>query len=155
MIKNENYQVIFGSNTVLNSTGYIDLLKGTTDEPFKFSRDKYGNLILNCTIRDKKGKIVVELVDSIINHIDDDYEVDDFEEYHVKIINKSTKDVWLEFQEISANKVKLNGKFYVDGHKIVATDECLLIGGGMRICNTTKNNFDELVTFHKGGGMSI
>lgn len=158
-VKSKNYEVVFGSNTILNNDGNIDLLKGINQEPFKFKEDNNGDLVLSCTLRDQNGDTVVELSDSVLQHMNsDEYYIDLFENFdlvRIMLINKFTGCIWLDFEEMGPNKIKLNGKFYVDGQKLVATDECLTINEGTRLSHNIKQNFRELITLHKGGGISF
>jgi hypothetical protein len=154
-----NYKVVFGSNTILNSDGDIDLLKGINQEPFIFKLDRNDRLVLSCALRDQNGNIVVELKDSILQHINsDEYYIDMFENFdlaRIMIINKFTGCIWLDFNEIDSNIIKLNGRFYIGDHKIVATDECLSINDSTRLSHNIKSNFNELITLHDGGGISF
>ncbi|MCE7698395.1 MAG: hypothetical protein K8E24_006010 [Methanobacterium paludis] len=121
-MKEKSYGVIFGSNKLDNCKGVFYAVKTDNDEEdITFREGEDGKIVLNCTMKDEEGNIVAKIENSNVN-VGKDYDLKEGNPITVK--NKSGE-VWLDFEEIGSNHFKLNGKFYIFGHEIVATDETL------------------------------
>ena len=131
----ESYEVIFGSNKLNNCKGVFYAVKTDIDEEnITFSEGKDGKIVLNCTMKDEEGNIVAKIENSNVN-VGKDY---DLKEGNPITVTNKNGEVWLDFEKLGSNHFKLNGKFYILGHKIVATDETLFYD----TAEIGKNNFD-------------
>ncbi len=118
----ESYEVVFGSNKLTNCKGVFYAVKTDIDgDNITFSKSEDGKIVLNCTVKDEKGNIVAKIENSNVN-VGKGY---DLQEGNPTTVTNKNGEVWLDFEELGSNHFKLNGKFYILGHKIVATDETL------------------------------
>ena len=135
-IEAENYEVVFGSNLISECGRVIEIVgKGMNKQIIRFREGEDGKILFNCTVKDQEGETVAKVANSIIQHVMKGYQAEITDD-GIKIINKSTGDIWLEFSYMSPRKFKLNGIFFLPGHKIIATDNYLEINTN-RISNCT------------------
>jgi len=135
-IEAENYEVVFGSNLISECGRAIEIVgKGINKQIIRFREGEDGKILFNCTVKDKEGKTVAKVANSIVQHVMKGYEAK-ISNDGIKVINESTGDIWLEFAYISPRKFKLNGIFFLPGYKIIATDDYLEINTN-RISNCT------------------
>lgn len=126
-IEAENYEVIFGSNLISKCGRVIELVgKGINKQIIRFREGEDGKILFDCTVKDQEGNTVARIANSLTQYVMERYEAQITDEW-IKIINKTTGDIWLEFDYVSPRKFKLNGIFFLPGHKIVATDDYLKI----------------------------
>ena len=138
-IEAENYEVIFGSNRILECKRVVEIAgKGINKQIIRFREGKDGTILFNCTVYDQEGRTVAKVANSIIQHVMEGYEANITKE-GIKVINKITEDIWLEFVYLSPRKFKLNGIFFLPGYKIIATDDYLDINTNKFINGTFKN----------------
>ncbi|MBZ2167025.1 hypothetical protein [Methanobacterium spitsbergense] len=134
-VEAKNFNVDLGSNKAINCNGVINLVgKGLNKQPLRFREGDDGKILLNCTLRNKKGDPIVVLNNS--NSIQnlptkDEYDTK-IENKRIVVTNKTTKEILLDFKEISPNHFKITGIFYFPDIKILITDEFMEI--------TTKTN---------------
>ena len=134
----ENYEVIFGSNRILNCGKVIEIIgKGINKQFIRFREGEDGKILFSCTITDQDGQTVAKIANSLVRHIKPGYKVDTSDK-GIKVWNESTGTVWLEFVHIGSRTFKLNGIFFLPGFKIVATDNYLEINK----INTTRMSND-------------
>lgn len=133
--KARNYTLIFGSNTIQNCDGIIDLVgKGVNKQPIVFKEGGYGKILLNCTIKDYDGNTVVKIHSSEPLYVNDNYD-SKIENKRILVTEKSTGDIWLDFTEIEPKTFKINGIFIFPDIEVIATDEYLKFNG-----NTISNS---------------
>ncbi len=138
-VEAENYMVIFGSNQITNCGKVIELVgKGINKQVIRFREGADKKILLDCIVKDQKGKTVTKIANSKVQHVMQGYKVEIIDA-GVKIIHEATKDVWLEFVCIGPRKFKLNGIFFLPGYKIVATDDYLEINTNRFSKNTFAN----------------
>ena len=111
----KKYNVKFGSLWAINCDGVFNLVgEGLNKQPFRFREDENGRILLNCTLLDENGDKVVVLHKS--NPI---YSLPNKDEYDIswsddgkwiKVTNKNTKDVWLDFKKIAGPKQRRKRK---------------------------------------------
>jgi hypothetical protein len=88
--------------------------------------------LFSCHIKDKKQEEIVHVVNSQVKNCRKGFRVD-VSRKAIKVWNEKTGDVWLEFATTEEYKTyKLNGIFYLAGHKIVATDKYLDVDGHIK-----------------------
>lgn len=110
-IEAENYEVIFGSNQVLNCGKVIELTgKGFNKQIIRFKEGEDGKILFSCTITDQDGQTVAKIANCLVQHIKQGYRVDTSDK-GIKVLNESTGEVWLEFVHLGSRKFKLNGIF--------------------------------------------
>jgi len=135
-IEAENYEVVFGSNLILECRRAVEIVgKGINKQIIRFREGEDGKILFNCTVKDQEGNTVARVANSIIQHVMQGYETQITDD-GIRVIDETTGDIWLEFAYISLRKFKLNGIFLLPGYKIVATDEYLEINTN-RISNCT------------------
>ncbi len=126
-IEAEKYEVIFGSNFISECPRVIKLIgKGINKQIMRFREGEDGKILFDCTVKDKKGNTVTRIANSLTQYVMKGYKTQITDD-GIKVINKNTGDIWLEFAFVSPRKFKLNGIFFLPGYKIVATDEYLEI----------------------------
>lgn len=126
-IESKNYEIIFGSNLISKCGKVIELAgKGINKQIIRFREGEDGKILFDCIIKNKEGNTVARIANSLTQYIMEGYEAQIIED-GIKIINKKTGDIWLEFAYIGPRKFKLNGIFFLPGYKIVATDKYLKI----------------------------
>jgi|GEM_PF-969123 len=132
----ENYEVIFGSNLISKCRKVVEVRgQGINKQIIRFRVGEDGKILFNSSVNDEKGKTVVKVANSKIQHVQKGFKVD-ISPNAIKVWNESTGEIWLEFAELGPRKFKLNGIFYLPGYKIVATDEYLDINTN-KISNCT------------------
>ena len=143
-IEAENYEVIFGSNRILECKRVVEIVgKGVNKQIIRFREGEDGRILFNCNVNDQEGRTVAKVANSIIQHVMEGYEANITNE-GIKVINKITGDIWLEFVYLSPRKFKLNGIFFLPGYKIIATDDYLEINTN-KISNCTFKNCSSVI----------
>lgn len=143
-IEAENYEVIFGSNRILECKRVVEIVgKGINKQIIRFREGEDGRILFNCNVNDQEGRTVAKVANSIIQHVMEGYEANITNE-GIKVINKITGDIWLEFVYLSPRKFKLNGIFFLPGYKIIATDDYLEINTN-KISNCTFKNCSSVI----------
>ena len=143
-IEAENYEVVFGSNLISECGRVIEIIgKGINKQIIRFREGEDGKILFNCVVKDQEGKTVAKVANSIVQHVMKGYEAQITND-GIKVINESTRDIWLEFAYISSRKFKLNGIFFLPGYKIIATDDYLDINTN-RISNCTFNSCSAVI----------
>jgi len=123
----DNYELVFGSNLILKCGKAVELIgKGINEQIIRFREGEDGRILFNCTIKDENKITVAEIADSRAQHLREGYKAD-ISKDTIKIVKESTGDVWLEFARIGWRKFRLNGRFFLPGYKIIATDDYLEI----------------------------
>lgn len=117
------YDIIFGGNTLVDCKGKVYAIDAGTEESIMFCEDKDGNVLLNCTVKDKYGDILVKVDNGSVIYVDDRYNLK--KENDSIIVNKDNGVILLEFKKVGSNNFKLNGNFFIRGHWIIVTDEYL------------------------------
>jgi len=126
-IEAKNYEVIFGSNLISKCGKVIKLAgKGINKQIIRFREGEDGKILFDCTINDQEGNTVAKIANSLNQYVTQGYETQITDD-GIKVIEKNTGDIWLEFAYMSPRKFKLNGIFFLPGYKIVATDDYLKI----------------------------
>jgi hypothetical protein len=138
----EKFEVIFGSNRILNCGKVIEIIGKEIHKQFiKFKEGEDGKILFSCNITDQDGQTVARIANSLVQHITPGYRVDTSDK-GIRVLHESTDAVWLEFVYIGSRSFKLNGIFFLPGFKIVATDNYLEINK----INTTRmsnNTFES------------
>lgn len=135
----KHYQVVFGSNLITECPSVIKLEgKGINKQIIIFKIGRNSKILFDCKIKDEEERTVAVIANSIVQYIDPDYKAD-ISDNGIIVKNNNTKEVWLEFVQINANKFKLNGRFFIPGYKIKATDNYLEINNNKLIRNVFKN----------------
>lgn len=134
-----HYQVIFGSNLITECPSVIKLEgKGINQQIIRFKIGRDGKILFDCKVKDEEGRTVTVVANSLVQHVDPDYNVD-ISDNGIVVKNNETGDVWLEFVQMDANKFKLNGRFFIPGYRIIATDEYLDINTNKFIGSVFQN----------------
>jgi len=143
-IEAENCEVMFGSNRILECKRVVEIVgKGINKQIIRFREGEDGTILFNCTVNDQEGRTVAKIANSIVQHVMEGYEANITNE-GIKVINKATGDIWLEFVYLSSRKFKLNGIFFLPGYKIIATDDYLEINTN-KISNCTFKNCSSAI----------
>jgi hypothetical protein len=127
----ENYELLFGSNRILKCGRAVELVaKGIKKQIIRFREGEDGKVLMDCTVRDQSGGIVAIVANSRVQHVAQGYRADMTRE-GIRVISEGTKEVWLEFLRTGPRTFKLNGQFFVPGHRIIASDGGLMVNGNM------------------------
>jgi hypothetical protein len=125
----KNYTVIFGSNLIVNCGTVIKFAgRGIKKQIIRFREGDDNKILFNCITKDQKGRTVAKIANSKVQYIMQGYKAE-ITDIGVKIVHEATGDIWLEFVCIGPREFKLNGIFFLPGHKIVATDDYLEVNG--------------------------
>ncbi len=140
-----NYEVVFGSNAILNCDGIISFKdKGKNQELIKFKEGKDGKILVKCTLIDDQGEIVAELHDGELVKIKERY-LKQTAGSDIRIINEFTGDVWLEVSSLGPQKLKINRIFLLPGFKMVATDDYLKINDSITFSSNIFENCSDIM----------
>jgi hypothetical protein len=127
----KNYELLFGTNTIAKCGKVVELVgKGVNKQIIRFREGADGAVLMDCTVADQSGKTVVRVANSRVQHVAPGFRPDVTRD-GIKVVNESTKEIWLEFIRLGPGKFKLNGQFYVPGYRIIATDQGLMVNGIM------------------------
>ena len=140
-MKNEalNYEVIFGSNRILNCGRVVEIVgKGINKQFVRFREGEDRKILFECTVTDEKGETVAKIANSRIQHIVPGYKTEISDE-GIKVVNEKSGEVWLEFVSIGPRRFKLNGIFFLPGFRIIATDEGMNVNSNIFAGNTFVN----------------
>jgi hypothetical protein len=89
-IEAENYEVIFGSNQILECGKVIELKgKGVNKQFIRFREGEDGKILFNCTVTDQNGRTIVRVANSKVQHIKQGYKADIMAN-GIKVWNEST-----------------------------------------------------------------
>jgi hypothetical protein len=140
-----NYELVFGSNTILQCDGIIGFEGKAKDKDLiTFKEDENGNILVNCTLKDDYGETVAELRNGELVQIKDGY-LKQTAGSDMRIINEFTGDIWLEVSSLGPQKLKINGIFFFSGYKIVATDDYLKINDSITFSSNTFDNCSNII----------
>jgi len=132
----DKYELIFGSNRIVNCGSVIKIEgRGVNQEIIRLRRGGDGKLLLNCQVKDNAGNTLAKIHNSKPVHIDTNFECD-VSEKHIIVREKKSGEIYLEFQYLGGNRLKINGIFWIQGKKIIASDDGLQIGGILMKDNT-------------------
>jgi len=127
----KNYELLFGSNRILKCHRAVELVgKGINKQIIRFREGEDGKVLMDCTVTDHAGTTVAKVANSRVQHVAQGYRADVTGE-GIRVINEGTREVWLEFLRTGPRSFKLNGQFFVPGHRIIASDEGLMVDGIM------------------------
>jgi len=118
----DDTKIIFGSNTFIGTPKILFV----NDKPIFTATVKDGKLLISIIIFDRDGKVVAKIEENkwIINK--NNYFTLDTSKSEIKVTNQYGE-VALHCIAFPDGSVKVNGTFYIDGTKIVATDRGLTI----------------------------
>jgi hypothetical protein len=134
-----NYELLFGSNRILKCPRAVELKgKGVNKQIIRFREGEDGVVLMDCTVTDQEGTMVVKVANSRVQHLAEGYQADITGD-GIKVITKDSKEVWLAFVKIGPRQFKLNGRFTVPGYMVVATDDYLEINTNRFSNNTFEN----------------
>lgn len=147
------YDIIFGSNSLVECEGLVRVVRANSDEEsIIFNEDGNGNVVLNCTIKDMNGDVIVQVNNGNIVKLDDKYYLK--ENGSITIIDKDSEFVILDFENLEFNRYKLNGIFFISGREVIATDESLLVSGSV-ISNNLYRSPTQFLSIHPDGSISM
>ncbi len=134
--KAENYELLFGSNRILNCGSVVRLEgRGVKQEFIRLREGRDGKLLVTIKVRDKEDRTTVVVNNGRVAHVAKGLEVETLPSGLV-IRDTASRQVILELQDLGGRKLKVNGVFWVAGRRIVATDEGLQIDG-VRLARNT------------------
>jgi hypothetical protein len=82
-----NYEVIFGSNRILQCRGVCELVgKGINKQIIRFRDCEDGKILFECKVADPKARTVVKVANSIVQHVSKGYKAD-VSDKRIKITN--------------------------------------------------------------------
>ena len=147
------YEVIFGSNVLMDCEGKVYVVEGSSNEEnIIFSESDDGKILLNCAVKDKKGNTVVKIENSSVINVNDRYDLK--EDNFITVTNKDTVGGFVELWRFGSNRFILNGKFYISGHEIIATDKQLKFDSSTFSNNMFKNP-RKILSINTNGGVGI
>ncbi len=118
------YKIIFGSNTFI---GCPNILVVDNEPLVTCEIGKDGQILVNATVYDEKGKKVAKLVrNSFVFNDKNDYDKTTSPQ-SLRLIRKSDGKVMVEAKVTGKDTITLNGTFYCREQCIVATDEGMTI----------------------------
>ena len=107
-----NYEVIFGSNRILNCGRVVEVVgKGVNKQFIRFREGGDQKILFWCTVTDEKSDTVAKVANSRMQHTVPGYKAE-ISDSGIKVLNERTGDVWLEFVSIGPRRFKLNGIFF-------------------------------------------
>ena len=141
----ETYQVIFGSNLIVNCGRVVDLVgKGINKQIIRFKEGEDRKILFDCTITDEHGITLAVVANSRVQHIVPGFQAN-ISDKGIIVKNEATEEIWLEFIVIGPRRFKLNGIFNIPGFRIIATDEGLVdINNNLIMGNVFENCFSAI-----------
>jgi hypothetical protein len=136
-----NYELIFGSNRILNCPLVVEFVgRGINQQIIRFREGEDGVVLFNCKLTDPNGKTVAVVANSKVQHLAEGCRADiTGDGIKVTVTVKGSEIPILEFVKAGPRLFKLNGQFFLPGYRIVATDEGLMINTNLLSHNTFAN----------------
>ena len=139
--ESENYQLLFGTNLILNCPLVVEFVgRGLNQQIIRFREGEDGVVLFNCWLNDPTGKSIVVVANSKVQHL-----APGLKPYitgdgiKVTALVKGLEIPVLDFVKIGPRQFKLNGQFCLPGYQIVATDDGLMVNTNLWRGNTYEN----------------
>lgn len=145
------YELTLGGNMIRNCGKTIVFEGKNTDH--EVARLRVGDdakVLLNCKVIDERGNTVASVHNSRVMHVAPGFEHDESETRWL-IRKRDTGETYFELEYSGTKKLKLNGRFWIEGNKIVATDDGLSINDGVLIKGCTFDSCGAAIGFRRRG----
>lgn len=116
-VSSESIKIIFGSNTFIGTPNILVI----NNQPILSAEIKDSKLFVYLKIYDKEGKIVAQINGNEWTVNQNNFYTIDKSSNYVKVTNQYGETA-LEASIVTNDTIKINGTFYINGKKIVATD---------------------------------
>jgi hypothetical protein len=100
-------------------------------------------LVCDFDIRDKNGNRIAKVAKNNVVYAADGYEV-----HHLpreSYIQDSNGNILARVQEIGEDEIRITGEFWVDGHRVLISDDTL-VSGGITMAGNTIRGFGKAIS---------
>ena len=132
----ETYKVILGSN-VISNCGQVLSYQGK-GELLRLRDGKDMKLLVDCAVKDSSGHTLAKIANNKPVFVSGSCLIDEFDDGLI-VKDKDSGDVYLEFRQLGPRELKVNGIFFINGVRLIATDDFLDVGG-MRLSHCSMDN---------------
>lgn len=142
------YTVILGGTKFIDCSAVL-VINGI--EVFRLrERTGDGQLTVDFEIRDEADKLLAKVAkNNIVFPTDGKYAID-HGKTHSTLIDQSSGNEIAKVAEVSQNTISITGTFCIDGDKVIATDDQLVLPRGNSFFGSTFSGFSKAIEITEG-----